>query len=278
MSLNKTLPKLSTIKYNFTIPSTQQTIKYRPFRAGEEKTLFIALDSKDPVVISNTIADLLDACILEDNFNFENLTQADIELLFLTIRGKSVGEIIELNIACDRFIPPTDRKYTEEELKELEANFKPVCKGIVPIDINIEEISVKDLITDKKQKIIKVEEDVSLLMQYMNNKKLLKYINDYRSINKLEDEHKLSNTELLTPVIAACVKSVINGEEVIEIDEIENSKEVFDFIDELPTGVYKKLSEFINKQPKITIEKFAKCQLCGKEHQYKFEGFNDFFQ
>ena len=43
-----TLPKLNaTPKYELTIPSTQQTVKFRPYLVKEEKILLLAFESKD---------------------------------------------------------------------------------------------------------------------------------------------------------------------------------------------------------------------------------------
>ena len=94
------LPKISTPTYELELPSTEQTIKYRPFLVREEKLLVIALESEDTKQITNAIKTVIKNCIETKNIKVEALPTFDIEFLFLNIRGKSVGEEIEVNIIC----------------------------------------------------------------------------------------------------------------------------------------------------------------------------------
>ena len=94
------LPKISTPTYELELPSTGQKIKYRPFLVKEEKVLVIALESEDTKQITTAIKTVIKNCIETKNVKIESLPTFDIEYLFLNIRGKSVGEEIEVNIIC----------------------------------------------------------------------------------------------------------------------------------------------------------------------------------
>ena len=94
------LPKIATPTYELTLPSTGKTVKYRPFLVKEEKVLVIALESEDTKQITNAIKAVLKSCILSRGIKVETLPTFDIEYLFLNIRGKSVGEELEVNIIC----------------------------------------------------------------------------------------------------------------------------------------------------------------------------------
>ena len=41
------LPKLATPKYELQIPSTGESVNYRPYLVKEEKVLMLAIESKD---------------------------------------------------------------------------------------------------------------------------------------------------------------------------------------------------------------------------------------
>ena len=75
-------------------------IKYRPFLVKEEKVLVIALESEDTKQITNAIKSVIKNCILTKGIKVETLPTFDIEYLFLNIRGKSVGETVDVNIIC----------------------------------------------------------------------------------------------------------------------------------------------------------------------------------
>ena len=114
------LPTIATPTYELELPSTGKTLKYRPFLVKEEKLLVLALESEDNKQISTAIQAVLKSCIKSRGVKVEQLPTFDIEYLFLNIRGKSVGEEIEVNLIC-----PDDEKTT------------------VPVTINIDDIKVQ---------------------------------------------------------------------------------------------------------------------------------------
>ena len=134
------LPKISTPLYELEIPSTKKKIKYRPFLVKEEKVLIIAMESEDPKQIASAVKNVISACISTRGVKVENLATFDIEYLFLNIRGKSVGEDVEVMVTC-----PDD-----EETK-------------VPVTINLDEINVE--IDEKHSKDIKLDNDLTLRMR-----------------------------------------------------------------------------------------------------------------
>ena len=94
------LPKIATPTYELELPSTGQSVKYRPFLVKEEKLLVLALESEDTKQITTAIKSVLKSCVLTKGIKVETLPTFDIEFLFLHIRGKSVGEELELRIIC----------------------------------------------------------------------------------------------------------------------------------------------------------------------------------
>ena len=132
------LPTIATPTYELELPSTGKKVKYRPFLVKEEKLLVLALETESTKDISNAIKTVLKNCIQTRGVKVENLPTFDIEYLFLNIRGKSVGEEVDVNL-----IAPDDG-VTE-----------------VPVTINIDEIKIQK---DKKHNN-KVKLDESLIME-----------------------------------------------------------------------------------------------------------------
>ena len=114
------LPKIATPTYELVLPSSGRKIKFRPFLVKEEKILIIALESEDQKQITNAVKSILSSCILTKGTKVDKLATFDIEYLFLNIRGKSVGENIEVMVTC-----PDDGKTQ------------------VPTSINIDSIKIK---------------------------------------------------------------------------------------------------------------------------------------
>ena len=135
------LPKIATPTYELELPSTGQTIQYRPFLVKEEKLLLLSLESEDIKQITTAIKNVIKNCVLTKNIKIETLPTFDIEYLFLNIRGKSVGENIELNIIC-----PDDGETT------------------FPVEINIDDIQVQKN-KDHTNKI-KIDDSIMMEMKY----------------------------------------------------------------------------------------------------------------
>ena len=73
------LPKLNAPSYEMKIPSTGETVKFRPFLVKEQKMLMIAQESKDPNMMGGLSVKIGD------------------ETLDLSIRGKVKKLINQLN-------------------------------------------------------------------------------------------------------------------------------------------------------------------------------------
>ena len=58
------LPKVNTPTYELVLPSNNKKIKYRPFLVREEKIIIMALESEDMKQITNSVVEILNACIL----------------------------------------------------------------------------------------------------------------------------------------------------------------------------------------------------------------------
>ena len=134
------LPTIATPTYELELPSSGKKIKYRPFLVKEEKLLVLALESESNKEISTAIKAVLKSCIQTRGVKVEQLPSFDIEYLFLNIRGKSVGEELEVNL-----IFPDDGETT------------------VPVTIDIDDIKV----VKKEDHNSQIKLDKNLMMMSM---------------------------------------------------------------------------------------------------------------
>lgn len=94
------LPILESAKYTTIVPSTGKKVEFRPFLVKEEKILLLAQESKDNEQVIRALKDIIDSCTF-NKLSIDDLATYDLEYLFLQLRAKSVGEIIDLNIKCE---------------------------------------------------------------------------------------------------------------------------------------------------------------------------------
>ena len=142
------LPKISTPTYELELPSTGKKIKYRPFLVKEEKVLILALESQDPTQITNAIKQVLKDCVQTRGVKIEDLPSFDIEYLFLNVRGKSVGEAIDLIVTCS-----DDGETT------------------VPVKLFVDQIGVVK--PEGHSKDIKLDDNIVLRMKYPSLKQFI---------------------------------------------------------------------------------------------------------
>ena len=211
------LPKIATPTYELELPSTGTTIKYRPFLVKEEKVLVIALESEDNKQITNAIKTVLRNCILSKGIKVEDLPTFDIEFLFLNIRGKSVGEDIEVNIIC-----PDDEK-TE-----------------VPVTIALDDIEVqKDDGHDSK---IRIDDNIMMEMKYPSLDQFIKNNFDFNDKNAMDQSFEL---------IAACIDKVYTEDEVWASADC-TKKEMKDFLEQMNSNQFKEIESFFETMPKLS--------------------------
>jgi len=72
------LPKISTPTYELELPSTGQTIYFRPFLVKEEKVLVLALETEQTKDITNAIKSVIKNCIQTKGVKVESLPTFDI--------------------------------------------------------------------------------------------------------------------------------------------------------------------------------------------------------
>tara|TARA_R100000353_G_C6472040_1_gene186856 strand:- start:215 stop:934 length:720 start_codon:yes stop_codon:yes gene_type:complete len=236
------LPKVNTPTYELALPSSGKKIKYRPFLVREEKILIMALESEDSKQITNSVIDILNACILTKGIDINKLATFDIEYLFLNVRSKSVGETIDVLITCP------DDNTTKVETK-----------------IDIDTIKIKK---DRKHKdIIKIDDNISIKFKYPSMDSFIE--NNFESNEKSEVRNTLD-------MITSCMDVIFNEEESWNASE-STKKELEDFIDQLNTKQFKQIEDFFSTMPKLTHSIKVKNPNTGVESSVILEGLAAFF-
>ena len=211
------LPKIATPTYELELPSTGDTIKYRPFLVKEEKLLVIALESEDNKQITNAIKAVLKSCVLTKGIKVEQLPTFDIEFLFLNIRGKSVGEELEVNIICP------DDETTQ-----------------VPVTINLDDIEVQK--NDEHTKQIKLDDNLMMELKYPSLEQFIKTNFDFDDKNAMDQSFDLSST---------CIDKIYSEDEVWAAADC-TKKEVKDFLESMNSSQFKEIETFFETMPKLS--------------------------
>ena len=234
------LPTIEVPKYKVKIPSTGKMITYRPFLVKEEKVLLQALETGEgEEQLLEAIFQLLDNCIETKNVNPRELTNFDLEYLFLQLRAKSVGETAELQFTCSN--------------KE--------CRKPIQYECNLSDLKVKK----HKGHTNKIEftENLGMIMKYP-------------SLHSAVKISSRNNTDELFSLIAGCIESIYTEDEVFS-DKDHELEEFEDFIEQLSPEYFKKIMNFFETMPSMENEIKLTCPFCKREDSVTIRGIEDFF-
>ena len=236
------LPKIATPTYELELPSTGKTIQYRPFLVKEEKLLVLALESEDTKQITTAIKTVIKACIKTRGVKVEALPTFDIEYLFLNIRGKSVGEDLDVNVVCP------DDKETE-----------------VKVNINLDDIKcIKN--PDHINKI-KLDDSLMMEMKYPSLDEFIKSNFDLEEKNQMDQSFDL---------IARCIDKIYSEEEVWASEDC-TKKEMSEFLESMNSSQFKEIETIFETMPKLSHTLKVTNPKTKVESEVVLEGLASFF-
>lgn len=237
MSSLSSILKSSVPTYTIKQPSTNKNLEFRPFLVKEEKVLLQAQETgggEASMLIA--IKSVLESCF-EKVTNAGTLPIFDVEYMFINLRAKSVGEVVNPTIVCP---------YTGEE---------------VTVVINLSDITVNT--HPKHSKKIKLTEDIILEMSYPSINILAERDIDYDDPLSFYD------------MIVDCIKTIKTKEENIEAQELSRN-EVQQFVDNMTKDQFDKILDFFLTAPKLehTVEYKTSDE---ETREVVLSGLSDFF-
>ena len=227
-------------KYEMTVPSTGEVVKYRPFLVKEQKVLLVAFESKDSKQILNSMLDSISSCV--PNIKLDSLATFDVDYMFTQVRSKSVGETSTILHACTK------------------------CNEENEVKVRLDQIKVDIPENWKKTTEIEISKDIIVELKFPT----------YKDISYLNIDDNASDAELLMDTVAACMKAVKTEDEYILIKD-EPKEEVEKFINSLTNQQLEKITNFASNAPKLSHTQNYECKKCKTENKIELSGLQDFF-
>jgi len=204
------LPKLNAPTHTLVLPSSGEEVKFRPFLVKEQKLLLMAQQNEDSKEIADAMVQVIDNCT---GLDATKLPTFDVEYVFLKIRGKSVGDIVELNLIC-----PDDG----------------VTQVPTKVDLNDVDIQISEDHTNE----IKITDDVKLIMTYPVLSEAI-----YNTISS-------DNVDGVFKMLQTCIGEIHNGDDVFYRIDMK-TEEIKDFVESLNTEQFNSLLAFFETMPKL---------------------------
>ena len=248
------LPTIAVPEYTLKIPSTGEEVKYRPFLVKEEKILLLAMESEKTEEIINATKTIITNCVY-GNIDVDEMPTFDVEFIFLQLRGKAKGEVLDLKYKC------------------------PKCESEIPININIDDITIQR--NKEHNKDIKLTEELGVMMKYPNLSLQTKIAQSSKDKPEIEG---------LFETMTACIDYIYDKESTYPSKD-HTDKEMTDFLESLTDNQFQKLSKFFETSPALRHEIELNCKNktklskgkgkekkeCGYKEKITLEGLNSFF-
>jgi hypothetical protein len=236
------LPMNTAVTYNLTIPSTGKLVNYRPFLIKEEKALLVAQQSESPKVMMDTLKQVIKDCI-KDEVDTDALATFDLEYIFLQLRAKSVGEIVELLLKCEACADD--------------------AKAVTQVNIDLTKLEVTKG-ADHTNKI-ELFGDVGVIMKYPS-------LDTLEKLGSIGD----GDYDKLFDAVSGCIDSIYTTEEVFHTKD-QTKQDVLDFLNNLTSDQFAKIQKFFETMPRLRKEISYSCPVCNKKHDKVLEGIGSFF-
>ena len=233
------LPLMKTATYLMTVPSTGKEVEFRPYTVKEEKVLMIAMESKDQKQTFRALKSVIKDCV-QENIDMNKLTLFDFEYMFLQLRAKSVGEVVDLNLKCQ----------AEE------------CGGVVPVSVDLDSITVSEM---PESNVVKLDDKIGVTFNFPS-----------LDIAERYQEADMEKVSSVFDMIVDCTESIFDEEEVYDCKN-ETRENIINFYESLSSPQFAKVSEFFQAIPTVEKDIEYKCTKCGHENQVELKGLQSFF-
>jgi hypothetical protein len=243
------LPKIKSPIYELTLHSTKQSYKYRPFLVKEQKILLMALESQDPKEMLRAIKQIITNCSV-DEIDVDKLPMFDLEYFFLRLRGKSIGEEIELKLTH-----PTGLNSKGE-----------MCEFNTPYKFNIMDVEVEVGDTHTNKILLDEESGVGVVLKYPT----------MSMADKLQANDKQNQFDVIQGVVVESIDYIFDNENTYPASE-STKAELVEFINGLSQEQFAKITEFFNTMPKLRKVISWTCPHCGCDDKVELEGMTSFF-
>jgi len=232
------LPKLETPKHTCVLPSSGETVVYRPFLVGEQKVLLVAQESENTNEQVSEMIRLINICC--DDIDANKLATIDLEYLFLQLRIKSVGETSDVQMECKN------------------------CQESIKVTVQLEQTTIEEP-EEVVDHIVKITDSISIDLS----------IPSYEIVNSV-DLNNAEDPEVIFDVVARCINTIIDGDEIHTRDDFTD-KELMSFLDTMSLDQFEKVQKFFVNVKKLKLSGSYNCEKCQESNSYELVGIGNFF-
>lgn len=236
------LPKIEHPVHEVYLKSLDKKVRFRPFLVKEEKLLLMAKESDDIEEITKSVKQIITNCCL-DEIDVNKLPTFDVEMFFLHLRMRSVGEVAQMVYTCDNVV--------EDQ----------TCGHQTEFDLDLKNVVYEE--TEGHSNIIKLTESVGVCF-------------NYPSLNMPESALNEKFEDGGYEVISQYLDYIYDSEQIYKRDTI-SKEEITEFFDNLALSQVTLIKNFFLNAPKVVLKQEIVCKKCAHKNNVNVEGILSFF-
>lgn len=236
------LPKIEHPVHEVYLKSLDKNIRFRPFLVKEEKLLLMAKESDNIEEITKAIKQIISNCCLDD-VDVDSLPTFDVEMFFLHLRMRSVGETAQMVYTCNNVV---------------EGN---TCGHQTEFDLELKNVVYEE--SEGHSNIIKLSDSIGACFKYPSLNMPEAALNE-----KFEDGGY--------EVIAEYLDYIYDSEQIYKKDSI-SKEEMMEFFDNLALNQVSLIKNFFLNAPRVILRQQLECKKCHFVHNVNVEGILSFF-
>jgi len=243
------LPKITNPIFELTLPSTGQSVKYRPFLVKEQKILLFALESQDQKSTLLAIKQIITNCSI-DELDADKLPIFDLEYFFMRLRAKSIGENVELQMRH-----PTGYNSNSED-----------CGHATQVTLELLNVEVVKSETHSDKIILDEASGIGIKLKYPT-------VDMANSAEAVDGKNQM---DVATDAIVSSIDYIFDKDTVYSKAD-STKQELVEFIENLSQDQYLKLTKFFESMPKLKHKIVWTCGKCQCKDETTLEGLSSFF-
>lgn len=244
-----TLPKNTIPTYTTKLPLSNKEVKFRPFIVKEEKAIMIALQDNSSMTIYDTIKSVLLSCTY-NAVDVDSLPLSDLEYLFLQLRIKSKGSLVDVAFKCDH-----------------EKEDKTVCGNITEFQIDLNDITIDSSSVPSRKIMLNENESFGVILKYPT----------LSSMQFIEDLFVSEDVTKIYSVFSKFIDTIFKGEDLYDTKDYSEA-DLIDWIESLTDSQFEKIKNFFGELPKLKYTQKVKCSSCGHEEEIEMTGLKSFLE
>lgn len=275
------LPKITTPKIPFVLPTTGEEITIRQFLTKEYKAVMTAYNTKSVEVFVKTVADIINDCVVSpEDFDANKYHSYEIDYIFLQLYTTSVDGVVKVPLTCKNMV---DKPILYEDelgnIKRSDETEKAPCGTTFTLEVPTRDVKISE-ISDGK---FYIDANTLIVLKYPNWETWHRMAKEAGEVVDVSDDNAEPTPEDIEKRQTEALKMVYSSIESIWVNDEKweedfSEEEFIEWSNLFPVDKLEALIGFIQNTPQLVYSAEVTCPSCGNTETLRLVGLESFLK